>query len=79
MAKKEIGLQEHPKLHKVSVTMTDGSQFDIMTSWGKENDKLTLDVDPKNHPAWQEKGQNFVNVNDARVSKFKKKFGDFDL
>jgi large subunit ribosomal protein L31 len=79
MAKKEIGLQEHPKQHSVSVTMTDGSKFDILTVWGKEGQGLTLDVDPKNHPAWQEKGQGYVNVNDERVTKFKSKFGDFKL
>lgn len=79
MAKKEVGTQTHPKLHKVNVTMTDGSKFEILTMWGKEGDSLTLDVDPKNHPAWQEKGQNYVNVNDERVTKFKAKFGDFKL
>ena len=79
MSKKNIGLEGHPKQHEVEVTMTDKSKFKIMTTWGKENDALTLDVDPKNHPAWQADGQNFVNVNDERVSKFKKKFGDFEL
>ncbi len=79
MAKKDIGTLEHPKQHNVTVTMTDGSKFEIKTTWGKENSNVTLDVDPKNHPAWQAEGQNFVNVNDERVSKFKKKFGDFEL
>lgn len=79
MTKKNIGIEGHPEQHEVSVTMTDGSKFDILTSWGKKGDNLTLDVDPKNHPAWQKDGQSFVNVNDERVSKFKKKFGDFKL
>jgi large subunit ribosomal protein L31 len=77
--KKEIGLQEHPKLHKVTITMTDGSKFDILTTYGKDGDNVILDLDPKNHPAWQEKGQNYVNVNNERVNNFKKKFGDFKL
>ena len=67
-----------PKQHIVNVIMTDGTKFEILTTWGKEGDTLRLDVDPKNHPAWQDKGQSFVNVNDERVTKFKKKFGDFD-
>ena len=67
----------HPKQHLVNVEMTDGSKFEILTSWGKEGDTLKLDVDPKNHPAWQDKAQNFINVNDERVNKFNKKFGGF--
>ena len=67
----------HPKQHTINVVMTNGEKFQILTTWGKEGDTLRLDVDPKNHPAWQEKGQSYVNVNDERVSKFKKKFGDF--
>lgn len=66
-----------PKQHKVNVAMTDGSKIEILTTWGKEGDTLTLDVDPKNHPAWQDKAQNFINANDERLTKFKSKFGDF--
>jgi large subunit ribosomal protein L31 len=79
MAKKEIVAKTHPKQHKVHVTMTNGDKFDIFTVWGKEGDSLKLDVDTKNHPAWQEKGQSYINVNDERVTKFKQKFGDFKL
>ena len=68
-----------PKQHVVEVTMTDKSKFEILTTWGKEGSKLTLDVDPRNHPAWQEKAGNFVNANDERMAKFKKKFGSFDF
>ena len=69
----------HPKQHLVNVVMTDKTKFQILTTWGKEGDTLTLDVDPKNHPAWQEKGQKFINANDERVTKFKSKFGNFDF
>ncbi len=77
-SKKELA-NAHPKLHTVNVVMTDGSKFQILTSWGKADQTLTLDVDPKNHPAWQEKGQNYVNANSERMTKFNKKFGDFKL
>ncbi|HLD76772.1 MAG TPA: 50S ribosomal protein L31 [Rickettsiales bacterium] len=77
--KKELTMESHPKQHLVNVVMTDKTKFQILTTYGKEGDTLTLDVDPKNHPAWQEKGQNFVNVNNERVAKFKKKFGDFKI
>lgn len=66
-----------PKQHTVNVKMTDGSTFPILTTWGKEGDTLPLDVDPRNHPAWQEKAQNFINANDERVNKFNQKFGGF--
>ena len=69
----------NPKQHKVKVQMTDGSAFEILTTWGKEDSVLHLDVDPKNHPAWQENGGNFINANNEMVSKFKNKFGDFDF
>lgn len=69
----------HPKLHTINVIMTDGSKFEILTTWGKEGDTLRLDVDPKNHPAWQDKAQSFINANDERLTKFKKKFGDFNF
>jgi large subunit ribosomal protein L31 len=69
----------HPNQHVVNVIMTDKTTFQILTSWGKEGSTLTLDVDPKNHPAWQDKATNFVNANDERMAKFKKKFGNFDF
>ena len=29
--------------------MTDGSEFETRSTWGKENDTLKLDIDPKPH------------------------------
>lgn len=69
----------HPKQHLVEVTMTDKTKFQILTTWGKEGDTLILDMDTKNHPAWQKDGQTFINANDERVTKFKSKFGNFDF
>jgi len=69
----------NPKQHLINVVMTDGTKFQVLTSWGKEESTLTLDVDPKNHPAWQDnKNQGFINANNERVNKFKSKF-DFDF
>ncbi len=67
----------HPKQHTVDVVMTDGSKFQILTTWGKEGEVLRLDADPKNHPAWQEKAGSFINANNERINKFNKKFGGF--
>lgn len=77
--KAESNADIHPKQHVVNVVMTDKTKFQIITTWGKEGDTLTLDVDPKNHPAWQKDGQKFINANDERVTKFKSKFGNFDF
>ena len=68
-----------PKQHTVEVVMTDGEKFPIQTTWGKEGDVLKLDVDPKNHPAWQAEGQNYVNASNERLTKFASKFGNFDF
>ena len=73
------GTDIHPKQHLINVVMTDKTKFQVLTTWGKEGDTLILDVDPKNHPAWQKDGQKFSNANDERVTKFKSKFGNFDF
>jgi large subunit ribosomal protein L31 len=69
----------NPKQHKIKVLNTDGSSFEILTTWGKEGQVLHLDLSPINHPAWQDKSSQVVNSKDAQVSKFKEKFGDFDF
>ena len=42
----------HPDYHEITVVMTDGSSFKTRSTWGKPGDTMTLDVDPKSHPAW---------------------------
>ena len=37
----------HPKYHKIKVEMTDGSQFETKSTWGKEGEVLKLEIDPK--------------------------------
>ena len=62
----------HPNNHKIKVIMTDGSNFETMSTWGKEGDSLKLDIDPKSHPAWTGGSQKVLDK--GRVSKFFKKF-----
>jgi large subunit ribosomal protein L31 len=64
----------HPDYHMINVTMTDGSTFVTRSTWGKEGDTLSLDIDPKSHPAWTGGQQTLVD-RAGRVSKFKQKFG----
>jgi large subunit ribosomal protein L31 len=42
----------HPDYHEINVVMTDGSTYKTRSTWGKEGDTMTLDVDSKTHPAW---------------------------
>ena len=54
--------------------MTDGTEFETMSTWGKENDTLKLDIDPKSHYAWTGGTQKILDK--GRVSKYNKKFSN---
>ena len=62
----------HPNYHKIKVVMTDGSDFETRSSWGKEGETLKLDIDSKSHSAWIGGSQKILNK--GRVSKFLKRF-----
>ena len=64
----------HPNYHKIKVVMTDGSQFETMSTWGKEGETLKLDIDSKSHPAWTGGSQKVLDK--GRVSKYNKKFSN---
>ena len=68
--KKEI----HPKYHKSKVVMTDGSEFETRSTWGKENDVMKLDIDPKSHAAWTGGTQKIMDQ--GRVRKTNKHIAD---
>lgn len=63
----------HPDYHAITVVMTDGTEFTTRSTWGKEGDKLNLDVDPNSHPAWTGGNQQLLDRG-GRVSRFKKKY-----
>ena len=62
----------HPSYHKIKVVMTDGSDFETRSTWGKEGETLKLDIDSKSHSAWIGGSQKILNK--GRVSKFLKRF-----
>jgi len=64
----------HPNYHKIKVVMTDGSQFETKSTWGKEGDTLKLEIDSKSHSAWTGGSQKILDK--GRVSKFFKKFSN---
>jgi len=65
----------HPDYHEITVVMTDGSSFKTRSTWGKPGDTMTLDVDPKSHPAWT--GGSLQVLERGQVEKFNKRFQNF--
>ena len=41
----------HPDYHVINVKMTDGTILQMKSTWGKEGDQLSLEIDPSVHPA----------------------------
>ena len=68
----------HPDYHMITVKMTDGTEFQTRSTWGKEGDTLSLDIDPTSHPAWTGGNQQMLDRG-GRVSRFKKRFGGLTL
>lgn len=65
----------HPDYHDITVVMTDGSTFKTRSTYGKEGDTLTLDVDSRSHPAWT--GGAVQLVERGQVEKFNRRFQNF--
>ena len=67
----------HPDYHFITVKMTDGTEFQTRTTWGKEGDVMTLEIDPTSHPAWT--GGTRQLDQGGRVAQFNKRFGGLSL
>jgi large subunit ribosomal protein L31 len=67
--KKEI----HPDYHMIKVVMTDGTEYQTRSTYGKEGDTLQLDIDPTTHPAWTGGSAQLLDRG-GRVSRFKERF-----
>ncbi|MGF1562118.1 MAG: 50S ribosomal protein L31 [Geminicoccaceae bacterium] len=65
----------HPDYHEITVVMTDGSTFTTRSTYGVAGDTLTLDSDPKNHPAWT--GESNIQARGGMVDRFNKRFQGF--
>ncbi|MGB3313434.1 MAG: 50S ribosomal protein L31 [Albidovulum sp.] len=63
----------HPDYHMIEVKLTDGSTFQVRSTWGKEGDAMSLDIDPSVHPAWTGGNAKLMDTG-GRVSKFKNKY-----
>jgi large subunit ribosomal protein L31 len=67
--------QGHPDYHFITVVMTDGTEFRTRSTMGQEGARLSLDIDPKTHPAWT--GGEAKVAERGRASKFNQKFKGF--
>lgn len=65
----------HPDYHKIKIVMTDGSEYDTYSTFGKEGEVMKLDIDPKSHPAWT--GGERKVMERGQLSKFEKRFAGF--
>lgn len=63
----------HPDYHMIDVKLTDGTVIQMQSTYGKEGDTLSLDIDPSVHPAWTGGNSRLMDTG-GRVSKFKKKY-----
>ena len=63
----------HPDYHQITVIMTDGTEFVTRSTYGKDGDKLHLDIDSKTHPAWT--GTHRLVDRGGQLAKFNKRFG----
>ncbi len=68
----------HPDYHFIEVKMTDGSTYQTRSTYGKEGEKLALDIDPLAHPAWTGGNARLMDTG-GRVSKFKNKYAGLAL
>jgi large subunit ribosomal protein L31 len=68
----------HPDYHFIKVVMTDGTEFMTRSTYGKDGDKLNLDIDPKTHPAWTGGSQQLMDRG-GRLSKFNNRFAGLGL
>ena len=67
----------HPQYHTIKVVMTDGTEFETRSTWGKEGEVMRLEIDPKSHPAWT--GVHRMIDSGGQVAKFNKRFQGIGL
>jgi large subunit ribosomal protein L31 len=68
----------HPDYHTITIQMTDGTSYQTRSTWGKEGDTMTLEIDPTAHPAWTG-GTGRMLDSGGQVARFNKRFGGLTL
>ncbi len=67
----------HPEYHDITVVLTDGTEYQMRSTYGKDGTTLRLDIDPKSHPAWT--GEHRLVDTGGQVAKFNKRFQGLGL
>jgi large subunit ribosomal protein L31 len=62
----------HPEYHDITVVLTDGTEYQMRSTYGEAGTTLRLDIDPKSHPAWT--GEHRLVDTGGQVAKFNKRF-----
>ena len=68
----------HPDYHTIKVVLTNGTEYVMRSTYGKEGDTLNLDIDPNTHPAWTGGQQNLLDRG-GRLSKFKNRYAGLTI
>ena len=68
----------HPAYHMINIQMTDGTKFQTRSTWGKEGDTMTLEIDHTSHPAWTGGSGKMLDAG-GQVARFNKSFGGLTL
>jgi large subunit ribosomal protein L31 len=68
----------HPEYHVINVKFTDGTVVQMKSTWGKEGDQMSLDIDPSVHPAWTGGNGRMLDAG-GQVARFNKRFGGLSL
>jgi large subunit ribosomal protein L31 len=72
MPKKKI----HPEYKEITIVLTDGTEIKTKSTLGGRKERLLLDVDCLQHPAWNPGKNLFSGSKQGRVAMFKQKYGD---
>jgi large subunit ribosomal protein L31 len=67
----------HPEYHDITVVLTDGTTYQMRSTYGKAGTTLRLDIDPKSHPAWT--GEHRLVDTGGQVAKFNRRFQGLGL
>ncbi|WFW29950.1 MAG: 50S ribosomal protein L31 [Wolbachia endosymbiont of Menacanthus eurysternus] len=61
--------------HKIIIVMTDGQEFETRSTYGKNGDRIKLDIDPLTHPAWTKSLTSGSTRKASKIARFNDKYG----
>lgn len=68
----------HPDYHPINVVMTDGTNYETRSTYGKSGDTLRLEIDPTSHPAWTGGAHRMLDTG-GQLARFNKRFSGLGL